>query len=393
MSLFPHSEPGVQRLQPFGETIFATMSAAAVRFNAINLGQGFPDQSGPPEMIRRACEAMTRGDNQYAPARGVPSLRAAIAEERNTRYGMSLAADDVLVTVGATEAIAASLLGLVEPGEEVIVFEPYYDSYAAAIAMAGAARVTVPLAFDAARRTWDLDATALADAITENTAAIIVNSPHNPSGSVFSPEAMRELARLACEHDLIVISDEVYEHLIFDGVHRPVAALPGMAERTVSISSAAKTLCVTGWKTGWAIAAPPLLDAIARAKQYLTYVGVTPVQDAVAYALGYEQDWISAMVKDLEQRKNEFSSLLRQAGCDVYESAGTYFVLADVAPLGVEDAAEWCLRLPEKVGVAAVPVSVLCDNPERYRSLVRFAFSKRPELLQEAGRRLVDAFG
>ncbi|WKD61724.1 putative N-succinyldiaminopimelate aminotransferase DapC [Corynebacterium ciconiae DSM 44920] len=388
---FSH-DPGIARMVPFNESIFDTMTAAAARYDAINLGQGYPDHSGPESMLRIACEHITAGDNQYAPPRGVAELREAIAKERNERYGMALTADNVLVTVGATEAIAASVMGLVEPGQEVIVFEPYYDAYAASIALADATRVAVPLSFDSETGHWDIDAEALAAAVTDKTVAIIVNNPHNPSGSVFSASGLSALAEISIANDLWVIADEVYEHLIFDGHHTPIATLPGMRERTISISSAAKTLCVTGWKTGWAIAEPPLLNAVARAKQYLSFVGTTPTQPAIAYALNNEQDWIADMVRGLEERKDHLRAVLSEIGFKVYDSQGTYFLLVDVASKGFKDGIEFCMRLPEIAGVAAIPVAAFCDDPSRCATLVRFAFSKSEESLDEAARRLRQAF-
>lgn len=371
----------VRRLQPFGETIFATMSAAAAKHKAINLGQGFPDTDGPPRMLEIAQREIARGNNQYAPGKGVESLRAAVANSR----GVDI--DEVLITVGATEAISATVLGLVEPGSEVIVFDPYYDAYAAAIALAGAQRVSVPLR--QVDKTWDLDPAAFESAITDNTSMVIVNSPHNPTGSVFTREALEEFARICVKHDLNVLSDEVYEHLVFDdNQHTRVSELPGMKNRTVTSSSAAKSFNATGWKTGWAIATPELLDAVVKAKQFMTYVGPTPFQPAIAHAINNEGAWLRRMVESLSVGKNILADGLRNAGLEVFDTAGTYFIVADVSPLGFDDSTDYCMGLPELQGVAAIPLAGFSDHKEQWKSLVRFAFCKRHDVLREASERL-----
>ena len=371
----------VRRLQPFGETIFATMSAAAAKHKAINLGQGFPDTDGPPRMLEIAQREIARGNNQYTPGKGVESLRAAVANSR----GVDI--DEVLITVGATEAISATVLGLVEPGSEVIVFDPYYDAYAAAIALAGAQRVSVPLR--QVDKTWDLDPAAFESAITDNTSMVIVNSPHNPTGSVFTREALEEFARICVKHDLNVLSDEVYEHLVFDdNQHTRVSELPGMKNRTVTSSSAAKSFNATGWKTGWAIATPELLDAVVKAKQFMTYVGPTPFQPAIAHAINNESAWLRRMVESLSVGKNILADGLRNAGLEVFDTAGTYFIVADVSPLGFDDSTDYCMGLPELQGVAAIPLAGFSDHKEQWKSLVRFAFCKRHDVLREASERL-----
>lgn len=371
----------VRRLQPFGETIFATMSAAAAKHKAINLGQGFPDTDGPPRMLEIAQREIARGNNQYAPGKGVESLRAAVANSR----GVDI--DEVLITVGATEAISATVLGLVEPGSEVIVFDPYYDAYAAAIALAGAQRVSVPLR--QVDKTWDLDPAAFESAITDNTSMVIVNSPHNPTGSVFTREALEEFARICVKYDLDVLSDEVYEHLVFDdNQHTRVSELPGMKNRTVTSSSAAKSFNATGWKTGWAIATPELLDAVVKAKQFMTYVGPTPFQPAIAHAINNEGAWLRRMVESLSVGKNILADGLRNAGLEVFDTAGTYFIVADVSPLGFDDSTDYCMGLPELQGVAAIPLAGFSDHKEQWKSLVRFAFCKRHDVLREASERL-----
>ncbi|MFA4084977.1 pyridoxal phosphate-dependent aminotransferase [Mycobacteroides salmoniphilum] len=382
----------VNRLRPFGATIFAEMSALAVRHDAINLGQGFPDEDGPASMLDAAQQAIRSGLNQYPPGLGTPELRRAIAADRLARYGEELDPDtQVLVTVGATEAIAGALLGLVEPGSEVILIEPYYDSYAAAVAMAGAIRVPVPLVPDGTG--FALDTHALAAAITPRTAALVINSPHNPTGKVFTDGELARVAELAVEHDLLVISDEVYERLLFDGrTQTPMTSLPGMADRTVTISSAAKTFNCTGWKIGWACGSAELVAGVRAAKQFLTYVGGAPFQPAVAVALDTEQTWVKNLRESLQRRRNRLSEALTGLGFEVHSSEGGYFVCADPRPLGFNDSAELCRRLPETVGVAAVPVSAFCDpntgTADQWNHLVRFTFAKRDAVIDEAISRL-----
>lgn len=377
----------VSRLRDFGETVFATMTARAIEFDAVNLGQGFPDTDGPERMLEIAGEQIRGGNNQYGPGRGLPELREAVAAQRARDYDVTYdPASEVLITVGATEAISATVLGLVEPGSEVIVLEPYYDAYAAAIALAGATRVAVPLVADG--DTWTVDVDAVRAAVTSRTAMIIINSPHNPTGAVFGREVLARLAALCVERDLLVLSDEVYENLRFDVPHTAVAALPGMRERTVTVSSAAKSFNVTGWKTGWALAPAPLLDAVLKAKQFMSYVGVTPVQPAIAHALVHESAWLADMVAGLATNRDLLGAALRDAGFGVHATAGTYFTVADIAPLGYTDGVEFCLDLPEKAGVAAIPVQVFCDDPGPWLTKVRFAFCKTPATLAEAARRL-----
>ncbi|OHU31207.1 aminotransferase [Mycobacteroides franklinii] len=379
----------VERLRPFGATIFAEMSALAVRHDAINLGQGFPDEDGPASMLDAAQQAIRSGLNQYPPGLGTPELRRAITADRLARYGEELDPDtQVLVTVGATEAIAGALLGLVEPGSEVILIEPYYDSYAAVVAMAGAIRVPVPLVPDGAG--FALDTEALAAAITPRTAALVINSPHNPTGKVFTDAELARVAELAVQHDLLVISDEVYERLLFDGrTQTPMASLPGMADRTVTISSAAKTFNCTGWKIGWACGTPELVAGVRAAKQFLSYVGGGPFQPAVAVALDTEQAWVKNLRESLQRRRDRLSSALAGLGFEVHSSEGGYFVCADPRPLGFSDGAELCQRLPETVGVAAVPVGAFCDKySDQWNHLVRFTFAKRDAVIDEAIARL-----
>jgi len=375
-----------RRLAAFGTTVFAEMSALAARTGAINLGQGFPDTDGPEEVREAAVRALREGrGNQYPPGPGVPELRAAVAEHQRRFYGLSVDPDtEVLVTAGATEAIAAALLALLEPGDEVIAFEPYYDSYAACIAMAGAVRV--PLTLRAPRFRPDLD--ALRDAVTPRTRLLLLNTPHNPTGTVLTREELAAIAELAVERDLLVVTDEVYEHLVFDGEHVPLASLPGMRERTVSISSAGKTFSFTGWKVGWVTAPAPLVTAVRTAKQYLTYVSAGPFQYAVAEALRLPDAYFTAFRADLRAKRDLLADGLAEAGFAVHRPQGTYFITTDIAPLGEKDGLAFCRSLPERCGVVAVPNAVFYDDPEAGRSQVRFAFCKREDVLREAVSRL-----
>jgi N-succinyldiaminopimelate aminotransferase len=374
-------------MRPFTSTIFAEMTALANRTGAVNLGQGFPDTDGPAGMLAVAKESIDAGLNQYPPGMGMPVLREAIAEHR-TRYGVRYDPDsEILVTVGATEAIAASLLALVEPGDEVVVIEPYYDSYAACVALAGGVRRSVGLVEDGGRLA--LDVAGLRAAITPRTRVLLLNTPHNPAGTVLNRAELAEVARLCVEHDLVAITDEVYEHLVFDGSeHVPLATLPGMRERTVTISAAGKTFNCTGWKIGWLCAPAELVGAVRAVKQFLTFVGGAPFQPAVAHALRHELEWVEGLRTSLQDKRSRLADGLREAGFAVRSSEGTYFITADVRPLGFTDGERFCRELPERIGVAAVPVQVFTDHPDQWRHLVRFAFCKRDEVLDEAIRRL-----
>ncbi|MET9256991.1 pyridoxal phosphate-dependent aminotransferase [Streptomyces sp. NPDC003717] len=375
-----------RRLAGFGTTIFAEMSALAVSTGAINLGQGFPDTDGPEEVREAAVRALRDGrGNQYPPGPGVPELRTAVTDHQRRHYGLSFDPDtEVLVTAGATEAVAAAMLALLEPGDEVIAFEPYYDSYAACVSMAGGVRV--PLTLHAPDFRPDLD--ALRDAITPRTRLLLLNSPHNPTGTVLTRAELTAIAELAVERDLLVVTDEVYEHLVFDGEHVPLISLPGMRERTVSISSAGKTFSFTGWKVGWITASAPLIAAVRTAKQYLTYVSAGPFQYAVAEALRLPDAYFTGFREDLRAKRDLLADGLTEAGFGVYRPQGTYFVTTDVAPLGEKDGTAFCLALPERHGVVAVPNAVFYDDPDAGRTLVRFAFCKRTEVLREAVTRL-----
>jgi N-succinyldiaminopimelate aminotransferase len=373
------------RLQPFGTTIFAEMSALAVATGAINLGQGFPDSDGPDEVKRAALAAIEAGHNQYPPGIGVPELRHAIADHQRRFYDLAFDPDsEVLVTTGATEAIAAALLALCDTGDEVVTFEPYYDSYAACIAMAGAARRVVTLR----PPDYAFDAEELRRALTSRTRLILLNSPHNPTGKVFNRHELDVIAQLATEHDLLVVTDEVYEHLVYDGEHIPIATLPGMRDRTVTISSGGKTFSFTGWKVGWMCARPELVVAVKTAKQFLTYVSGGPFQYAIAVGLGLGDDYFREFTADMRDKRDRLCAGLEDAGLTVFRPQGTYFVTTDIRSLGEYDGLAFCRSLPERCGVVAVPNVVFYDHVAEGESLVRWACCKRPEVLDEAVTRL-----
>ncbi|MFJ3584680.1 pyridoxal phosphate-dependent aminotransferase [Streptomyces sp. NPDC090127] len=383
-----------RRLAPFGTTIFAEMSALAATTGAINLGQGFPDTDGPDEIREAAVRALRDGrGNQYPPGAGVPELRTAVAEHQLKRYGLAYDPDvEVLVTVGATEAVAASLLALVEPGDEVIALEPYYDSYAACIAMAGGTRV--PVTLRPSDGAYHLDLDELRAAVTDRTRLILLNTPHNPTGTVLTRAELTAIAELAVARDLLVVTDEVYEHLVFDGAeHVPIASLPGMRERTVTIGSAGKTFSFTGWKVGWLTASPELTAAVRSAKQFLTYVASGPFQYAVAEALRLPDTYFDAVREDLRVKRDLLSDGLARAGFEVYRPAGTYFVTTDIRPLGESDGFAFCRALPERAGVVAIPNAVFYDDREAGAPFVRFAFCKGVDVLQEAVDRLQNLKG
>jgi len=369
-----------------GSTIFAEMSALAAATGSVNLGQGFPDTDGPREIAEAAAAAILDGrGNQYPPGPGIPELRQAIAEHQQRFYGLTFDPDsEVLVTAGATEAVAAALLALVEPGDEVIAFEPYYDSYAACVALAGGVRVPVTLRPPAFRPDTD----ALRAAVTPRTRLILLNSPHNPTGSVFSRAELTAIAELACERDLLVVCDEVYEHMVYAGEHIPIGSLPGMRERTVSISSAGKTFSFTGWKIGWVTATAGLVAAVRAVKQFLTFVSGGPFQYAIAEALRMPDAYFRGISAELRGRRDLLCAGLAEVGFAVYPPDGTYFVTTDVGRLGDADGVRFCRDLPHHAGVVAIPSSVLYDDPDAGRTQVRFAFCKRPEVLRDALARL-----
>jgi N-succinyldiaminopimelate aminotransferase len=377
--------PLTRRLQGLGTTIFAEMSALALATGSVNLGQGFPDTDGPAEIAEAAVAAIRQGHNQYPPGPGIPELRLAVAEHQKHFYGLSYDPDsEVLVTAGATEAIAAAVLALVEPGDEVIALEPYYDSYAACIAMAGGIRVPVTLR----PPDFALDAAALRAAVSPRTRLILLNTPHNPTGAVLSADELAAVAEVAVEHDLLVVTDEVYEHLVFAGTHVPIASLPGMAERTVTISSAGKTFSFTGWKIGWVTSTPELTAAVRTAKQFLTYVNGAPFQHAIAAALRLPDSYFTGLRDNLRRKRDLLARGLAEVGFEVYEPRGTYFITTDITPLGETDGEAFCRALPHRCGVVAIPNVVFYDNTEAGRNLVRFTFCKRDEVLTEALNRL-----
>jgi len=375
-----------RRLNGLGTSIFAEMSARAVATGAVNLGQGFPDVDGPREIAAKAAAAVLGGQgNQYPPGNGIPELRAAVAEHQRRFYGLGYdPGTEVLITVGATEAIAAALLAVLEPGDEVIAFEPYYDSYAACIVMAGATRV--PLTLRAPDFRPDLD--KLRDLVTEKTRLILVNSPHNPTGMVLTRAEAQAIAGIAIENDLLVVTDEVYEHLVYDREHVPLASLDGMRERTVSVSSAGKAFSFTGWKVGWVTGTPEIVNAVRTTKQFLTFVASGPFQYAVADALALPDAYFATLASDLKKKRDFLADGLASIGFEVYQPDGTYFITTDIAPLGERDGIEFCLNLPERAGVVAIPTAVFYDDKEAGRTQVRFAFCKRPEILEEALSRL-----
>ncbi len=377
------------RWDGFGETIFAEMSALATATGSINLGQGFPDTDGPRRVAEAAVAAIRAGHNQYPPGPGIPELRSAVADHQRRFYGLDYDPDrEVLVTAGATEAIAATLLAVCEPGDEVVLFEPYYDQYAAAVAMAGATRRVVTLR----PPDFGFDLDELSAAVGPRTRLVLLNSPHNPTGKVFGRDELDAIACVCLEHDLLAVTDEVYEHLVYDGTHVPLATLPGMRDRTVTISSAAKTFSFTGWKIGWACAAPHLLDAVRTAKQFLTYVNGAPFQYAIAEALTLGDEYYVDLADDLRAKRDRLCTGLEKAGFTVFRPAGSYFVTTDIRLLaaGTEDGdgAAFCRSLPGRCGVVAVPNVVFYDDAAAGRSLVRFAFCKRLEVLDEAIERL-----
>ncbi|MEU4425009.1 pyridoxal phosphate-dependent aminotransferase [Actinoplanes sp. NPDC024001] len=385
------TDPLVERMRPFGTTIFTEMSALALRTGAVNLGQGFPDSDGPAEMLAAAAEALASGANQYPPLAGIPALRTAITAHEQRFWGLTRDPDsEVAVTAGATEAIAATILALCEAGDEVVCFEPYYDSYAASITLAGAVRRPVTLRPGPDGR-YEFDEGQLRAAFGPRTRLVLLNSPHNPTGKVFTPRELGLIAELCQEHDVYAVTDEVYEHLVFSdatAAHTPLAALPGMRERTLRVSSAGKTFSCTGWKIGWATGPARLVSAVLRVKQFLTFVNGAPLQPAVAVALGLPDSYFTGFTQSLQERRDRLVSGLADAGLTVLPSEGTYFVTVDIRSRGGTDGIEFCRQLPERCGVVAVPTQVFYDHQDAGRHLVRFAFCKRAEVIDEAVRRL-----
>ena len=375
-----------RRLHGLGTSIFAEMSARAVATGAVNLGQGFPDVDGPPSVAQAAATAIITGHgNQYPPGPGIPELRAAVADHQRRFYGLAYdPGAEVLITAGATEAIAAALLALLEPGDEVIAFEPYYDSYVANIAMAGAARVPLTLRPPGFRP----DLAELESLVTARTRLMLINTPHNPTGMVLTRAETEAIADIAKRHDLLVVTDEVYEHLTYDREHIPFATVDGMRERTVSVSSAGKAFSFTGWKVGWVTGTPEIVNAVRTTKQFLTFVASGPFQYAVAEALRLPGEYFATLASDLKEKRDLMAQGLSDIGFEVYRPDGTYFITTDIASLGEKDAVEFCLGLPERAGVVAIPNAVFYDDKEAGRTQVRFAFCKRQEILEEALSRL-----
>ncbi|MFC3688627.1 pyridoxal phosphate-dependent aminotransferase [Aquipuribacter hungaricus] len=392
----PDAGPLVRRMRGFGTTIFAEMSALATATGAVNLGQGFPDFDGPAVMLEAARQAISDGLNQYPPGPGTPQLREAVAAHQQRWYGIAYdPVTEVVVTAGATEAVTAAVLALCEAGDEVVVLDPLYDSYAASVALAGAVVRAVPLRPDEGGRfVWD--EAELRAAFGPRTRMLLLNSPHNPTGTVLGREELALLAALCVEHDVWAVCDEVYEHLVLDGEHLPLATFPGMAGRTLQVGSAGKTFSCTGWKVGWVCGPAPLVAAVLRVKQYLTFTGGSPFQPAVALALGLEDAFFDGFAADMRGKRDRLSAGLAVAGFGVGTSQGTYFLVADVTPVvpavlgeGAEvDGLAFCRALPERCGVVAVPVQVFYATPGEGRHLVRFTFGKRDEVLDEGVRRL-----
>jgi N-succinyldiaminopimelate aminotransferase len=385
-------DPLADRLRGLSTSVFSEVSALAHRHGAANLGQGFPDDGPPEHVVAAAHAALDAGHHQYAPGPGIPALRRAVADHQRRFHGQEVDPDrEVTVTFGATEGVTSAVLALCDPGDEVLVLDPVYDSYTAVIALAGAVEVRVPIDPPTADRGWQLDLDRLEAAVTPRTRLLVLNTPHNPTGLVLGLDELDRVAAIADRHDLIVVTDEVYEHLVHDRSHVPLATRPGAAERTVTVSSAGKTFSCTGWKIGWVVAPPPLTDAVRLVKQYLSFAGGTPLQHAVVAALGSE-DATYAEVTDRNARRHRLLvDPLRAAGVRVTPSAGTYFVTVDLASLGHEDAGRFSREAPERDGVAVVPVAAFSAWPDRVRSLARLAACKRDEVLTDGVERLLAA--
>jgi N-succinyldiaminopimelate aminotransferase len=382
------------KLAGFGTTIFAEMSTLATSTGAINLGQGFPDTDGPAEVLDAAIEAIRAGLNQYPPGLGDPDLRAAVAEHQRRWYGLDVdPVTEIVVTAGATEALAGAMLGMLDAGDEVVVFEPMYDSYQAGIALAAATPVPVLLEPDEAG-VWRFDPDALREAVTDRTKLILLNTPHNPTGKVFDRAELEIIAGVAIDRDLIVVTDEVYEHLVFDGAeHIPLATLPGMFERTLTISSGGKTFHTTGWKIGWMSGPIELVTAARLAKQYLTFVNGAPFQPATAVGLRLGDDYFDRLRGDLEIARDRLAEGLERAGFLTFRPEASYFITVDIRPVRSDgDGMGFCRDLPQRAGVVAVPASAFYMHPEHGAHLVRFACCKQLDVIDAAVEQLVEAF-
>jgi N-succinyldiaminopimelate aminotransferase len=380
-----HRSRLTSRLRGFGTTVFTEMSQLAAAHDAINLGQGFPDFDGPDFVKRAAIRAIEEGHNQYARSHGLPVLNEAIAHHQARFRGLEYdPEDEITVCGGATEALFATFQALLDAGDEVIVFEPYYDSYPACIAAAGGVMRVVTLRAPDFR----FDAAELEAAVTPRTRAVVVNTPHNPTGKVYDRAELDRIAAVCCRHDLLCITDEVYEHLVFEGEHVAIAGLPGMRERTIRISSAGKTFSFTGWKIGFAATTRDLTRAIRTAHQFITFCNATPFQVALAEAFRAPDEYFETLLAEYRERRDLLCRGLAQVGFGVLEPAGTYFVLTDIRPLGFDDDVAFCRMLPERVGVAAIPPTAFYENEDEGRHLVRWAFCKRPEAIAAALERL-----
>ncbi len=375
----------ITRMQDHQFSIFAEMSTLALETKSINLGQGFPDSDGPTEVLDAAIQAIRDGHNQYPPDRGIEQLRRAVAEHQDRFYGQLVDPSDVVISTGAAESLAAATLALVAQGDEVILFEPYFDLYASCISLAGGIRKTVTL--NAPDYSFNID--ELTEQITSRTRFILLNTPHNPTGKVFSREEMEQIAEVAIKNDVLVVTDEVYEHMTYDGKqHIPIATLPGMAERTLTVSSSGKSFGLTGWKIGWCHGPTEMAKAVHTVKQNLTFASGAPFQPAIAEALALGDDYFEELARDLCVKRDLISAGLTDIGLQVFPAFGTYYVTADVTPLGYEDGMSFCLDIPKRCGVVAVPTDVFYDHPTAGKSIVRFAYCKQPEVLNEAVERL-----
>lgn len=377
--------PLARKLEGFGTTIFTEMTRLAQERGAVNLAQGFPDFDGPEFVKDAAIAAIRAGHGQYARMSGIPALHEALAAKYRRDYGLDYTPDaEFTVTSGATEAIFAAIQGICDAGDEVLLFEPYYDSYRASVAMAGA----VPRFVTLHAPDWNFDEDALRRAFTPRTRAILVNTPHNPTGKVFSRDELEVIADLCREQDVLCMTDEVYEHLVYDGRHIPMATLPGMRERTITISSFGKTFSLTGWKIGWAAAPTALTAAVRAAHQFITFATATPLQHGAAVAFAAGPEYYHQLLAGYRARRDTLVRELSRIGFGVKPPAGAYFVCADFRPLGFQDDVEFCRYLIEEIGVAAIPPSVFYENARYGKSYARFAFCKKEETLREAVRRL-----